>query len=59
MRAEAWQAIPGVSVGVTNTVRHEVMHMLVKGAIEIVPPAQSESGFYSRYFLVPKKEGGL
>ncbi len=27
-----------------------------KGAIEIVPPAQSESGFYSRYFLVPKKK---
>ncbi len=24
-----------------------------------VPPAQSESGFYSRYFLVPKKDGGL
>ncbi len=30
-----------------------------KGAIEKVPPAQSESGFYSRYFLVPKKDGGL
>ncbi len=30
-----------------------------KGAIEIVPPAQSESGFYSHYFLVPKKDGGL
>ncbi len=26
-----------------------------KGAIEIVPPAQSESGFYSHYFLVLKK----
>ncbi len=37
----------------------EVMNLLEKGAIEIVPPAQSESGFYSRYFLVPKKEGGL
>ncbi len=30
-----------------------------KGAIEMVPPALSESGFYSRYFLVPKKDGGL
>ncbi len=25
----------------------------------MVSPAQSESGFYSRYFLVPKKDGGL
>ncbi len=31
------------------------MNLLVKGAIEIIPPAQSESGFYSHYFLVPKK----
>ncbi len=35
--------------------RAEVMNLLEKGAIEIVPPAQSESGFYSRSFLVPKK----
>jgi len=32
----------------------EVMNLLEKGAIETVPPAQSESGFYSRNFLVPK-----
>ncbi len=25
----------------------------------MVPPALSESGFYSRYFLAPKKDGGL
>ncbi len=37
----------------------EVMNLLEKGAIEIVPPAQSVSGFYSRYFLVSKKDGGL
>ncbi|MGL4479881.1 MAG: reverse transcriptase domain-containing protein [Aeromonas veronii] len=30
-----------------------------KRAIEIVPPQESEAGFYSRYFLVPKKDGGL
>ncbi len=41
-----------------QVLRAEVMNLLVKGAIE-VPPAQSESGFYSRYFLVPKKDGGL
>ncbi len=37
----------------------EVMTLLEKGAIEMVPPALSESGFYSRYFLIPKKDGGL
>ncbi len=37
----------------------EVMNLLKKGAIEIVPPAQCQSGFYSHYFLVPKKDGGL
>ncbi len=89
-RAEAWQAIPGVSEwvmgiikrgyslqfarrpprfsGVVSTsvqgenarvLRSEVMTLLEKGAIEMVSPALSESGFYSRYFLIPKKDGGL
>ncbi len=89
-RAEAWQAIPGVSEwvmgiikrgyslqfaqrpprfsGVVSTsvqgknarvLRSEVMTLLEKGAIEMVSPALSESGFYSYYFLVPKKDGGL
>ncbi len=88
-RAEAWQAISGVSEWVMTTVRRdytlqfawrpprfrgvlattvrsedaqvlraEVMNLLEKGSIEVVPPAQSKSGFYSRYFLVPKKDGG-
>ncbi len=35
------------------------MSLLGKGAVETVPPAQSESGFYSRYFLVLKKDGPL
>ncbi len=38
-----------------QVLRREVRHLLEKGAIGIVPPAQSESGFYSRYFLVPQK----
>ncbi len=42
-----------------HVLRSEVMHLLTKGAIEMVPPAQSESDFYSRYFLIPKKDGGL
>ncbi len=83
-RAEAWQAIPGVSEwvmgiikrgyslqfarrpprfsGVVSTsvqgenarvLRSEVMTLLEKGAIEMVSPALSESGFYSRYFPDP------
>ncbi|KAL0148789.1 hypothetical protein M9458_055967 [Cirrhinus mrigala] len=43
----------------THVLRSEVMILLEKGAVEVVHPAQSESGFYSRYFLVPKKGGGL
>ncbi|KAI2654623.1 Transposon Ty3-G Gag-Pol polyprotein [Labeo rohita] len=89
-RAEAWQAIPGVSDWVLGIVKRgyslqfarrpprfsgvvptvvmsrdahvlhsEVMILLEKGAIEVVHPAQSDSGFYSRYFLVPKKDGTL
>ncbi len=42
-----------------RVLRSELMTLLEKGAIEMVSPALSESGFYSRYFLVPKKDGGL
>ncbi|MCI4395880.1 hypothetical protein PGIGA_G00197280 [Pangasianodon gigas] len=37
----------------------EVNTLLRKEAIEVVPPHDRESGFYSRYFIVPKKGGGL
>ncbi len=36
-----------------------VSSLLRKEAIEVVPPLDRESGFYSRYFAVPKKDGGL
>ncbi|XP_051983124.1 uncharacterized protein LOC127644139 [Xyrauchen texanus] len=39
--------------------RSEIASLLCKRAIEKVPPSLSESGLYSRYFLVPKKDGGL
>ncbi len=89
-RAEAWQAIPGVSEwvmgiikrgyslqfarrpprfsGVVSTsvhgenarvLRSEVMTLLEKGAIEMVPPALSESGFTAVTFLIPRNDGGL
>ncbi len=37
----------------------EVISLLRKEAIEVVPPLDRESWFYSRYFIVPKKDGGL
>ncbi len=39
--------------------RAEVAVLLAKDAIEPVPPAKMKSGFYSPYFIVPKKDGGL
>src|SRR5512146_1866830 len=38
--------------------REEIAALLAKGAIEPVPPAEMESGFYSPSFIVPKKTGG-
>ncbi len=37
----------------------EVDILLRKEAIEVVPPRDRESGFCSRYFIIPKKVGGL
>ncbi len=41
-----------------QVLRAEVMNLLENGALEIVTPAQSDD-FYSRYFVAPKKDGGL
>ncbi len=37
----------------------EIKALLEKEAIEYVPHSNRETGFYSRYFIVPKKDGGL
>ena len=39
--------------------RQEVLTLLEKGAIEPVDPLSRDSGFYSTYFIIPKKGGGL
>ncbi len=39
--------------------RQELSSLLQKGAIEEVPQSDIERGFFSRYFLVPKRDGGL
>ncbi|XP_073721072.1 uncharacterized protein [Misgurnus anguillicaudatus] len=43
----------------TQILLQEIQSLLMKGAIEHVPLPERESGYYSRYFLVPKKDGGL
>ncbi|KAL0152919.1 hypothetical protein M9458_051748 [Cirrhinus mrigala] len=37
----------------------EIAVLLAKNAIEPVPPTEMKSGFYSPYFIIPKKSGGL
>ncbi len=49
------------SVAVRNApvLREEIAVLLAKDAIEPVPTAEMRQGFYSPYFIVPKKGGGL
>ncbi|XP_067313608.1 NLR family CARD domain-containing protein 3-like [Pseudorasbora parva] len=35
--------------------RAEIATLLTKCAVELIPPAEMKSGFYSPYFIVPKK----
>nr|XP_055049768.1 uncharacterized protein LOC129435990 [Misgurnus anguillicaudatus] len=42
-----------------HVLRAEIAVLLAKDAIQPVPPAEMRSGFYSPYFIVPKKSGGL
>ncbi|XP_060909710.1 uncharacterized protein LOC132986985 [Labrus mixtus] len=42
-----------------QVLQEEIASLLNKGAIQKVPLEQCQNGFYSRYFLVPKKGGGL
>ncbi|KAL0199156.1 hypothetical protein M9458_007696, partial [Cirrhinus mrigala] len=43
----------------TVVLRVEIAVLLAKDAIETVPSAEMKKGFYSPYFIVPKKGGGL
>ena len=42
-----------------STLSEEVEGLLEKCAVEPVPPGQEMDGFYSTYFLIPKKDGGI
>jgi hypothetical protein len=48
-----------VRSGDAPVLRKEIVALLAKDAIEPVPPAEMRSGFYSPYFIVLKKSGGL
>ncbi len=48
-----------VAVRNAPVLREEIAVLLAKDAIEPVPPAEMRQGFYSPYFIVPKKGGGL
>ncbi len=55
----------GVQLKVVNSaskasvLRQELSSLLQKGAIEEIPQSDIERGFFSRYFLIPKRDGGL
>ncbi|XP_073677299.1 uncharacterized protein [Garra rufa] len=42
-----------------QVLEEEIASLLKKRAVRIVPPEDSHQGFYSRYFLIPKRGGGL
>ncbi len=60
-RPPKFNGVLETSVAVRNApvLREEIAVLLVKDAIEPVPPAEMRQGFYSPYFIVPKKGGGL
>ncbi len=47
------------STSKASVLQQELSSLLQKGAIEEVPQSEVERGFFSRYFLVPKRDGGL
>ena len=65
-----WKSVPPQFQGIRATpvpkvlekrdsLRSEVQSLLDKAAVEVVPKGQEYAGFYSTYFLVPKKDGGF
>ncbi len=47
------------SASKASVLQQELSSLLQKRAIEEVPQSDVERGFFSRYFLVPKRDGGL
>ncbi|XP_072235172.1 uncharacterized protein [Leuresthes tenuis] len=42
-----------------QVLQNEIDSLLLKRAIRVIPIEESQQGFYSRYFLIPKKGGSL
>ncbi len=47
------------SASKASVLQQELSSLLQKGAIEEIPQSEVERGFFSRYFLIPKRDGGL
>ncbi len=47
------------SANKASVLQQEVSSLLLKGAIEEFSSSDLHRGFFSQYFLVPKKDGGL
>ncbi len=47
------------SASKASVLQQELSSLLQKGAIEEIPQSDIEQGFFSCYFLVPKRDGGL
>ncbi len=47
------------STSKASVLQQELSSLLLKGAIEGVPESDLKQGFFSRYFLLPKKDEGL
>ncbi|XDV14274.1 hypothetical protein PO909_002450 [Leuciscus waleckii] len=58
-QSPAWVLSTLVGPEQALVMEQEVETLLRKEAIERVPPPSRESGYYSQYFIVPKKDGGL
>ncbi len=60
-RPPKFNGVLETSVAVRNApvLREEIAVLLAKDAIEPVPPVERRQGFYSPYFIVPKKCGDL
>ncbi len=60
-RPPKFNSVLETSVAVRNApvLHEEIAVLLAKDAIKPVPPAERSQAFYSTYFIVPKKRGGL
>ncbi|XP_027901587.1 uncharacterized protein LOC114162038 [Xiphophorus couchianus] len=61
IRPPRFQSVINTTVGTeaARVLRDEINTLLAKGAVRVVPASEAKRGWYSRYFVVPKKGGGL